>query len=648
MKLEKTVTKVNGGLVEHFFYSLIKYILSVAIGFIIAKANIGMSFSPFALSLLAVIPFTMFNPIFLYLGCSFGYLTNQFSASNFRYIIALTLMLLLIIISGKMYTKQKFFTPALPAAICFITGFVFLFITEYSIFSLILLICESILCGCATFFFSYLIKSFKRHTQFQIKDIIAFSITSLILLICLDSFKVYGFSLSRILSILIVFLSAKYFKKMYAAIIGLCLGALAAALNPQLSYLFLAFAVASLLGSTFSSFSSLYGNFAFVLMYCSTLLFNRAFPHDLYLFIEPLLAVLLYVIIPKRTFGDIIDRYVPIQTEKETIEIGKQTNITELCHEYTAVSKQITDLIDQENKEPTFLPKLESGIKKHLFLKGYSNINVICAHDNCDKSICDISFNANQKPVNKKEIIKIVNHYFDKKLNINKFSRKNEQYIIRLSQIENYRIECSAIFKSKQGESVCGDNVTAFKTSFSKYILLLSDGMGSGKEAFTQSSTCVSLIKKLLKANMNPRNAVLLLNSMVSFKNSDNTFATVDMCQINLKSASATFLKAGAYESYIVRNNQIMTIKAAGMPIGLVDKADFKITNIKLEPNDLIVLISDGIGYDSNLIKDELLSNCDMKLDILARHIMDNAVSFTPAKYDDDMTVLTARIFKNE
>lgn len=646
--MEKTVQKIHNGLAEHFFYSLIRYLLSIAIGFVIAKANIGVSFSPFALSLLAIAPFTPLNSIFVYIGCSFGYLTNQFSASNFRYIIALTLMLILIVVCGKMYTKQKFFTPALPAAICFITGFVFLFITEYSIFSLLLLFCESVLCGCATFFFAYFIKSFKKHTQFQSKDLIAFAVTSIILLISLDAFRVYGFSISRIVSVLIVLLCARYFKKMYSAILGMCLGALAAALNPELSYLFLTFSVASLMCSAFSSFSSVYGNFAFISMYCGTLLFNRAFPHELYLFIEPLLALLIYLIIPKRTLGDLIDRYIPIRTEPDQIEIGKQTNITELCHEYTAVSKQITDMIDKENTEPTFLPKLESGIKKHLFLKGYSNINVICAHDNCDKSICDISFNANQKPVSKKEIIKIASHYFDKKLSINKFIRKNDKYTIRISETENYRIECSAVFKPKQGESVCGDNVTAFKTSFSKYVLLLSDGMGSGKEAFTQSSTCISLIKKLLKANMNPRNAVLLLNSMVAFKNSDNTFATIDLCQINLKSASATFLKAGACESYIVRNNELIPIKAAGMPIGLVEKADFKITNIKLCPNDLIILISDGISYDIEQLKELILSSCDMKLDLLVKHIMDNAVSLTPSKYDDDMTVLAARLFKND
>ena len=54
-------------------------------------------------------------------------------------------------------------------------------------------------------------------------------------------------------------------------------------------------------------------------------------------------------------------------------------------------------------------------------------------------------------------------------------------------------------YKAKNGESVCGDNAAAFKGADEHYYINLTDGMGSGKEAYSKSNDAVNILKKLLK-----------------------------------------------------------------------------------------------------------------------------------------------------
>lgn len=142
---------------------------------------------------------------------------------------------------------------------------------------------------------------------------------------------------------------------------------------------------------------------------------------------------------------------------------------------------------------------------------------------------------------------------------------------------------------------VCGDSCAGVKINDRQYLFLLSDGMGSGKEAARESLLTINTLYQFLKAGFPAELSLDAMNALLILKSREEIFATVDMAVLDLETGVMDFYKAGSAAAFIRRENRIEVIKKAGLPMGIVEHVKTETVEKRLKPGDMILMISDGI-----------------------------------------------------
>lgn len=146
----------------------------------------------------------------------------------------------------------------------------------------------------------------------------------------------------------------------------------------------------------------------------------------------------------------------------------------------------------------------------------------------------------------------------------------------------------------KTSSEACGDVISAFMTSDGRFFMLISDGMGSGKDAALTSGVCAVFIEKLLKAGASMDTSLKMLNSMMRVRGNE-VAASVDLMELDLMSGSTRFVKSGAAPSFVLRGGRLFRLQSKTVPIGIVRALDAEMIKFETEPGDVIVMLSDGV-----------------------------------------------------
>ena len=105
----------------------------------------------------------------------------------------------------------------------------------------------------------------------------------------------------------------------------------------------------------------------------------------------------------------------------------------------------------------------------------------------------------------------------------------------------------------------------------------------------------------------------------------------------------ATFYKAGASSSYLIRNNEINLIENYSLPIGIVDSINMEPYEIKVKKDDIIVMASDGIIEDFNIKVEEILKSIkNENIEIMTRDLFDKLMQIK--ENIDDATLVLIKI----
>ncbi|MDR3264195.1 MAG: SpoIIE family protein phosphatase [Clostridiales bacterium] len=142
---------------------------------------------------------------------------------------------------------------------------------------------------------------------------------------------------------------------------------------------------------------------------------------------------------------------------------------------------------------------------------------------------------------------------------------------------------------------VSGDVKSAFKIQSGKFIAVLSDGMGHGGSAHRIGETAVNLIENFYRAGFGGETLLPLINRVLCGIGG-GVFATLDTCVIDLKTASAAFIKMGAHDGYIKRGKAAQVVENDALPLGALNETHPAVAVKTLLPDDFVILVSDGIG----------------------------------------------------
>lgn len=643
--MEKIEYRTHFYTIEKIAYKLLNIMLSFVIGYILSKASIASSVSPFSIGVISVIPFSVLSVIASYIGSVFGYLTNDITVDTFRFITSLSALMALIMISGKRIYKSKVFSPILISVISIVFGLLYLLTDKISVFSVLVLVFEGILCGCTAYFTHYFIIAVENKSKFETKDIISFNITLLILICAIDNYYVYGISASLVFVTTIILYCSYYLKRSIAVFFTFALSLTLSLLNPIYEYYILIIYIPALISIAISKFDKKFIAISYYMPYITLCTLNMSTALNFQMLLAPLFSIAIYKLTPKEKLKLYLTDYIDVFEPKNQEASSNDSN--QLCEYYCDKSRELINKINSINVSPLICENTEKKIKKYLYTNKCRDISISNYYNENGKQIISLSFKSDRH-VSSHLIRSKIALITEKEFVISAENKVNELYKYNLEQVDSYKIECYALYKAKKGETICGDNVSAFKSLNSKYNLILADGMGSGKEAYNKSRDAITLMKKLLKSDVSPEIAIETVNSTIDMLKDEIGFSTIDLCTISLDSGIAVFIKCGAFTSFILRNNNILKIGGGGFPAGLTEKTVYTKQTEELQDGDLVIMMSDGLSEATDKIQALLLLNKYESIEALTKEMIDCAYNNTLAESDDDMTVMCAKIIKRK
>ena len=199
--------------------------------------------------------------------------------------------------------------------------------------------------------------------------------------------------------------------------------------------------------------------------------------------------------------------------------------------------------------------------------------------------------------------------------------------------------------RPKQGELQSGDTHSILRIDERRFLVALSDGMGSGEQARDVSARTLSLLESFYKAKMPSETVLSTVNSLIAFS-ADETFSCLDLAAVNLDTGYADVVKIGSPAGFLISGDELKILEGESLPIGMLEAVHPATMRVALKEDDFLVFMSDGItaAFGSSADLCAYLSELrPLNPQALAENILQNALSRAEGS-DDDMTVLAVKL----
>ena len=296
---------------------------------------------------------------------------------------------------------------------------------------------------------------------------------------------------------------------------------------------------------------------------------------------------------------------------------------------YVKEKQQIIELLEQRNIELQDL-----SIKKE------------------NRFVVEIYRKENLETTKIKTIEKILTKILGEKVVLN--DQKDTGEKLTFISDDKYVMAMGTANMTKAKSKFSGDSTLTVRLNDGKYLIAISDGMGSGKEAKENSSKVLKLLENLLVSGFDKNISLDLINNALINQNKES-FVTLDIAIIDLYLGNVEFIKSGACPTYIKHGKKVQMIKSNSLPTGIIEGSKIQTYDKDIEQGEIIVLCSDGI-LDSNveyknkelwikyLLEDIETTNTQKIANLILEESIDN--NYGVAK--DDMSVLVCKFRKKE
>jgi len=317
------------------------------------------------------------------------------------------------------------------------------------------------------------------------------------------------------------------------------------------------------------------------------------------------------------------------------------------------VSKAISNIAEDMSEDIKEQNKFENEKKEISILINQMGIKVedVSVKKQSNGRFAISIYTDDELDINQKEkIMKILSNVLKEDIELNEYKLK-ENMISYLSA-DKYLLNMGIAKTPKKGNRVSGDTTLKVRLEDGKYLVALSDGMGSGTEANKSSKLALSMLQNLLSSGFDRDTSIELINSTI-LNTTEEIYATLDIAIVDLYKGNIEFVKNGACPTYIKNKKKVQLIKSLALPTGIVENVNLTVYDKDIENNEIMVMCSDGI-LDSNveyknkelwvkyILEDMETDNAQKIADIILNESIDN--NYGIAK--DDMSVVVCKFMK--
>ena len=343
------------------------------------------------------------------------------------------------------------------------------------------------------------------------------------------------------------------------------------------------------------------------------------------------------------SYNVLLNKYKYYSKQRNNLDYSKLL----VADQLKGVSNILKSLAQETKKEMVLNVKLQEKIKESLIYSGIVPIEIFCFEKDVKTNVVELVLRSGDFEVEK--IKEILNKIYKTKMVLNQVKSLDagSSVCARFVTAPIFDVSVGISQAQKGGEEVCGDTYASIKLNESKFLFGVCDGMGHGQTANKASETAINIIENFYKAGFDNETILTSVNSLLCMQQSE-TFSALDVGVIDLKTGEIDFIKQGGTSSYIISKNKIFKIENSGLPLGVLSEVKIKTVKTVLTPEDVVVVISDGVvdSFKSEEDFELVLSKIKIKNpQEIANNILNEANKNVKNYPKDDMTVIVAKLF---
>lgn len=336
-----------------------------------------------------------------------------------------------------------------------------------------------------------------------------------------------------------------------------------------------------------------------------------------------------------------LGEYQRYMTEAENAKSGR----TLLAGQAQGVSEILKNLALEQSEPLKMYAEREHALNTALLTAGVVCSEVMISGEEDDPTLSLVTFGR----VNVKKIAIVATQIFGFEMTVSeRLTLGNDKFCCILRKKPQFDAAFGVSSAKKAGETASGDTHSVIKIDERRFMVALSDGMGSGEYARRISESTISLLESFYRAKMPSETVLSTVNKLLSFSK-EETFACVDIAVVDLDNGKADVVKIGSPIGFILSGNTVKVLESSSLPLGILDCLRPDTATYQLLENDVLLFLSDGVAdafgsttdlYD--VLKNIPFANPQQLADLLVQQ----ALKAYGGVAKDDMTAVAVRLFR--
>lgn len=315
-----------------------------------------------------------------------------------------------------------------------------------------------------------------------------------------------------------------------------------------------------------------------------------------------------------------------------------------LCSQLSVMSGMFDDLSTDTDSLNRIDAMLSDSIADIVYRQGIRNAKICAYIDQASRPKVEIYIPKNIKP----DLVKLtveIGEAACADFDLPVVSIAQNMKRLEFSTKPYYSLESDVLAASAVFGDYSGDYYELVKATPNRQFIILSDGMGTGKSARLDSMLAVNLVTRLITSGASGTTAASLINAVLRVKSEEESFATLDIADIDLTTGALNLLKCGAAYSYLIRKGSLNVLDAKTFPLGILSGITPETISLKLEREDILLICSDGISkaeISQAVSNKKSINKCEPKE--IIRMISDEVSLKKSGTKPDDVTVIATKI----
>ena len=306
-----------------------------------------------------------------------------------------------------------------------------------------------------------------------------------------------------------------------------------------------------------------------------------------------------------------------------------------------ATGSMLKSMSEELARNDTYDEKAASEAEKVFSEAGCSDVSVIALIIGGRLSID--AYGAGLPDITREELADRLAFAMRKEFDLPVISECSGKVHITISERTGYDVQTRIFRKSKQ-EGRSGDCAECFSDGRGYAYMILSDGMGTGSRARIDSAFSCGMLTKLLKAGIDLDSSLEMINTSLMVKSADESFATLDLCRVDMNTGEVMMCKAGGAAAYIRCGNTFAEITEGGLPLGVGFDTKRTAKTFRLAEGDIIIMTSDGAEIDKNWLEQVVMRDKRADLESIITTVGEALRLSADKETQDDMTVLGIKL----